>query len=109
MADLAASDVSVTIGQGDNDRMVLGNKAIFANLAFGDGAKTYPAGGIPLPSIGHYDFFHAIRFAPPVFLAGYLYHVDIANHKLYIWDLNGGAEYAGAPAATEVEILLFGQ
>lgn len=108
MADLAASDVSVAIGQGDIDQMHF-NKVVFATLSFGDGALTYPTGGIPLPTIGYFDLYHAIRFAPPVFSGGYLFVVDIANHKLYIWDLAGGAEYSGAPAATEVTLKLEGQ
>ena len=109
MADLTASDVTVTIGIGDNDRTVLGNKVVCATLTFGDSSKTYPTGGIPLPSIGYYDLYFAIRFAPPVFSGGYLYSVDIANHKLYIWDLAGAAQYTGAPASTTVKLMLYGQ
>jgi len=111
MANLTADDVTVTVGLGDNDRMVFGNKVIFANIAYGDGIDDYPAGGIPLPSIGHFDLYHAIRYAPAVVViaTGLLYTVDITNHKLYIWDLAGGAEYAGAPAATSVELMIVGQ
>lgn len=46
MADLAASDVTVTIlnhRKGED-----GRRRVNATLAFGDGALTYPAGGVPI-------------------------------------------------------------
>lgn len=46
MADIAASDVTVTIL---NRRLGPGGRqSVNATLAFGDGALTYPAGGIPI-------------------------------------------------------------
>jgi hypothetical protein len=90
----------------------LGNKLIVANIAFGGAGDNYPAGGVPLPSIGYFDLYHAIRFATDVVKAGYVYHLDITNHKLMIYIGANGlpmAEFAGAPAATSIEMLIMGQ
>ena len=115
MADLEATDVTITIGQGDVDQLTF-NKMVFPTIAFGDASLTYPSGGIPLPSVGNFDFYQQIRFAPDVLKAGYLYHVDIANHKLMIYyadydaDADGALiEFAGAPAATEIKMCMVGQ
>jgi len=107
MADLTADDVTVTIGQGCID-MLHFNKMVFPTLAFGDAAKTYPAGGIPLPALGYFDLYQQINFAPLVQSGSYFYVVDITNHKLKILD-EGLSEFAGAPAATEVKLQLIGQ
>lgn len=49
MADLAASDITVTIL---NQRRHNGRTYINVSLAFGDGSLTYPAGGVPIAKGG---------------------------------------------------------
>lgn len=47
MADLAATDVTVTI----EERRIESRKRIHrVKIVFGDGALTYPAGGVPMPA-----------------------------------------------------------
>lgn len=46
MADLAASDLTYTISK--IKKMEDGRKIVEATIAFGDGAKTYPTGGVPV-------------------------------------------------------------
>jgi hypothetical protein len=54
MADLASSDVTVVI----TDVRLMGRKRrVTGTIAFGDGAKTYPVGGVPLPSVGTFGFY----------------------------------------------------
>jgi len=115
MADLAASDVTVTVGPGCTDMMHF-NRVVYPTLEFGDGALTYPAGGIPLPNLGYFKLYKQINFAPAVVSGGYIYVIDIANHKLLIYygDYSAGAdgplvEFVGAPAATSVKLKVEGQ
>ena len=58
MADLAATDVTVTVNVPHDIEKTfsgfMGDKWTKAQLSFGDGVKTYPAGGIPLPSPGYF-------------------------------------------------------
>ena len=53
MSDLTASDITVTVAA--KDRHVLGKvKMSQGSIAFGDGEKTYPRGGVPMPTIGRF-------------------------------------------------------
>ena len=45
MVDLAASDVTVTINRKEDRN---GMRRNYVTIAFGDGALTYPSGGVPL-------------------------------------------------------------
>jgi len=89
MTALAATDVTVTLGVRDRD---IGRRGMSKNMAiptilFGDGALTYPAGGIPLPAIGKFGFQRQIDFGsieqPPG--DGLIYKYDRANHKLRVY------------------------
>ncbi len=88
MAVLTSGDVSVSIPARDRDIVPSGPKIMsMAVLTFGDGAKTYPAGGIPLPVIGMLGLKRELQFAaieqPPG--NGFIYKVDRTNHKLKIF------------------------
>ena len=53
MGDLVVGDITTTV----NDRRIAGKKRINdVKLVFGDGAKTYPTGGIPLPTFESLGF-----------------------------------------------------
>ena len=85
MTALAASNVTVTINH--NDRNVLGRIKMNAGVAaFGDGALTYPAGGIPVPAIGHFGMNKEITNLEILDSDdGYIYKYDQANKKLQIY------------------------
>jgi len=82
MAALAATDVAVSFDQRDVE--LLGRKKmVFLDLIFGDGAKTYPTGGVPLPAkemMGFSKYIRAMQIINPD--NGYGYSYDRANHKL---------------------------
>lgn len=91
MADLTAADVTVTLTQDDIDRSPdrVGLRT-YPSIAFGNGAKTYPALGIPMPAIGKFGLNFAIKRAYIEQPAnGYVYHFDRANHKLRIFQAAG--------------------
>ena len=117
MADLAASDVTVTLNPQDIDFMAY-NKVVMPKIAFGDGVKTIPAGGIPLPELSYLDLHKEIKRAHVVQPEdGYVYRVDRANHTLMVFFADYDAvadgplvEAAGvAIAATELELTIIGQ
>jgi hypothetical protein len=95
MGALAASDVAVVLAQQDRDALGISQKISFPRITFGDGVKTYPSGGIPLPDFRAFGFLKGIkRFLiqqPP---NGYVYKYDAANNKLMIFQGVGGS--AGA-------------
>jgi hypothetical protein len=117
MADLTAADITVTLTPRDIDFMTW-NKVVMPKIAFGDGAKTIPAGGIPLPSLDNFDLHKEIKRGHVVQPAdGYVYRIDRANHKLMVFygDYSNASdgplvEASGvAIAATELELTLIGQ
>ena len=100
MTALASTDVTVTIGSRDRD---IGRGAIrkymgVASIAFGDGALTYPTGGVPLPAIGNFGLHRQMDFAslepPPG--DGYVYKYDRENHKILIYASAGGHTHTHA-------------
>jgi hypothetical protein len=117
MGDLAASDITVTLNPQDIDFMTY-NKVVMPKLAFGDGVKTIPAGGIPLPDLSYFDLHKEIKRAHVVQPeGGYVFRVDRANHKLMVFygDYSNASdgplvEASGvAIAATELELTIIGQ
>lgn len=101
MADLAAADVTLTIAL--RDRGTAGKKhRIQGTMAFGDGVKTYPAGGIPMPAFGNFGMkrnLDTLIFHDPGSADGLLYKYDKTNAKLRVyWPTGGGGT---APTAAE--------
>ncbi len=89
MAELASTNVTVTVNS--RDREIAGAQAgknlTLASITFGDGALTYPTGGVPLPAIGMFGFRNAIDFCAiqqPVG-NGFVYKYDATNHKIKIF------------------------
>lgn len=117
MANLESTDVTVTLSSRDKDigRGRLNKNISIATVTFGDGSKTYPAGGVPMPSIGNFGFQRAIDFAVPMVSTPdiYLYKFDITNHKLVMYDAGtsseNAAEYSGDPAERSVKLFLVGE
>jgi len=89
MAAIESTDVTVTISNRDKD---IGHGALQKNLsladvAFGDGALTYPTGGVPLPAIGNFGFQRQIDLGiveedPD---DGFHYKYDRTNHTIKIF------------------------
>lgn len=104
MADLTASDVTVTI----RGRVIAGNrKRVYVKLQFGDGAKTYPAGGIPLPGIGSFGlsrFQDALVIYDADDASGLLWKYDSENRKLRGYWPTGGSGTAPTNAATDPSV-----
>lgn len=85
MSDIAASDVTYTIISSSRDGR--GNKQNIVKLVFGDGALTYPAGGIPLTkaNMGCPSNVDAVLpFASLAASVGYGFVYDKATEKLMI-------------------------
>lgn len=119
MADLTASDVTVTVV----DRWRVGKKMYSkVTIAYGDGALTYPTGGVPMPG--------SASFGLPYSMDSLLLENDSVGAILYGWDRTAntiltyfptqqtagagdraGVEYTGgttAPAATTLTAIAIG-
>jgi hypothetical protein len=82
MANLAESDVTITLV--DKDFFSIANVLSIFNLAFGDSAKTYPTGGVPVGAIGKFGFNKTIKLAliEDAPADGYVRKFDRANMKI---------------------------
>jgi len=88
MTALASADVSVSIPAQDRNIIPSASRIIsMPEITFGDGALTYPTGGVPLPDKSMFGFKKAIEFVeiqqPPA--NGFVYKYDQANHKIKIF------------------------
>jgi hypothetical protein len=90
MAALTASDVTVTHLKRAARRLVEGIREVFVDLTFGDGAKTYPTDGIPMPALGALGLSEIIFAHVEDKTNGYKYVFDRSNHKLMILQALGG-------------------
>jgi len=86
MTALVATDVTETLNT--RDRHVLGKLRMSrGSLAFGDGALTYPYGGIPMPAIGKFGMNKEVSEMniTDASGAGYGFRYDQSNHKLKLF------------------------
>lgn len=88
MADLTASDVGVVLEPRLKDmaRGAMAKALTVAEITLGDGAKTYPIGGVPLPAAGVLALIRnpqLVLFQQPAD-RGLALRYDAANHKLRI-------------------------
>jgi hypothetical protein len=98
MADLVAADITVSV-QPRHKRLVHGLRTVIATVSGGNGAKTYPANGIPLPALGKFGLHSEIAFADiqqP--LDGYEYRYDETHHTLRIFQSAAQTGEAAAAA-----------
>lgn len=104
MADIAASDVTVTV----QDRTIAGKPARRrhrVSIAFGDGALTYPANGIPLPNATKFGMARSVDRLSLIDAAnadGLMYKVDHANKKIRIYFPTQQTAGAGNRAGVEL-------
>lgn len=102
MADLAATNVTVTVNL--KDKLTSGKKhRIQGTLTFGDGALTYPAGGVPLPAFGTFGMkrnLDMLILTDGASGNGLLWKYDVTNNKLRGYWPTGGGGTAPTAAAT---------
>lgn len=107
MAAIGASNVTYTV-QGRSSspqKEESGFKVANVRIAFGNGALTYPTGGIPLSGLSSWGFPHLIDsvvLADDANADGYVYKWDRTNNKLLMYH-SAGFTPAGtnsAPAFT---------
>lgn len=81
MANIAASDITVTVI--NNRKREDGRKQLNLTLAFGDGALTYPAGGVPISkaALGCPTVIESLVVYDKG-TSGYAWSYDRANEKL---------------------------
>lgn len=96
MPALAASDVTVVISRRRRDR---NRKITEGTIAFGDGSKTYPTAGVPLPAIAKFGFSRVMEtfdvFGVNERTTEYLTRFGPANKTLLMYEEEAAA--AGGP------------
>jgi len=103
MADLVAADVTYTSqGSGRITWGPGGRRHFRYKLAFGDGAKTYPAGGVPLDKtkLGLPTVVDALHIYDPDDGSGLWWKWDAETNKLRGYWPTGGGGTAPVAAAT---------
>lgn len=109
MADLESTDVTVSLVAQDREFVGIGKVMTFPSIAFGDGAKTYPTGGVPMPAISAFGMKKEVKrmhFEQPA--NGNSYHYDKANNKIRIFTATA-TEATGAVAAITLYPTVIGQ
>lgn len=100
MTALASTDLTLTV----TDRKIFAKQRRHkVTIAFGDGALTYPAGGVPLPSFKSFGFartLQTINLQDAGSADGFLYKFDEANQKIRIYQ----GDNTNASAAPAVEL-----
>lgn len=102
MPALAATDVTVTVNIRDRTTFTKKHR-IAVTIAFGDGALTYPAAGVPMPAFDKFGMkrnLETIEITDPANADGFMYKYDQANNKLRIWQ----GDNPNAAAAPAVEL-----
>ncbi len=100
MADIAAADV--TYVQLNKEVLDSGIREYNFTLAFGDGALTYPAGGVPLTAakLGCPNEIRSLELFSPASANGLVYKYDQANNKIRIYQ----GDYTAVAAGPLVEL-----
>lgn len=119
MADIAAGDVSYSVDL-RNAEVNDAHKRIPMTIAFGDGALTYPTGGVPLTKskMGLRSDLRELQFVDSGSANGLIYKFDKANGKIRIYQGDNDAvadgplvELAGGsatPAAVTLSCVAIG-
>lgn len=104
MADLAASDVTHTLVE--KAEIFRNSKRQIVDVAFGNGALTYPNGGVPLTlaKLGFRQGLNSIHIVNPSHGDGYIYKPDIANAKIRIYAQGVTVGAAGAVAMDDFPV-----
>ena len=114
MVDIVATDVTYSIFKRSKNED--NNQKVIADVTFGDGALTYPAGGIPLlrAQLATPRQLASVKFVDASNSDGFLYKYDSTNEKIRIYQGDNdnvadapGIELVGGvatPAATTLRI-----
>ena len=96
MPAIGASDVTHTVVRTQSVG-IAPRKVVDATLTFGDGALTYPAGGIPVTkaNLGLPTVVESVHFSDDGSADGFIYKYDLANNKVRIWQGDNTAGAAG--------------
>lgn len=100
MVALTAANVTITVTQ---RRIFSKQRRHRCTITFGDGALTYPALGVPLPSKNSFGFarvLESMNIADPGSADGFIYKFDEANQVLRIYQ----GDNANASPAPAVEL-----
>ena len=99
MANLASSDIAVTLL--NRDLAGPGRYRVLAKLVFGDGALTYPAGGVPLAraDLGLPNEIQSLKIFDKG-TSGYEWLYDRVNGKLVAMQSAANPHTHGVPAGT---------
>jgi hypothetical protein len=83
MTAIASTDVTVTITSRERSGKQV---KVLGTIAFGDGALTYPSGGVPLPAKSYFRLSSISRMhLTGDSASGYVYKYDYANHKITMY------------------------
>lgn len=98
MVDLVAADVTVTVEKRQRAGRDRRNRC---KIAFGDGAKTYPSGGVPLPAFGSFGLGKVLDYLVLIDAddaTGLMWKYDKDNNKLraYRQNIRTGSTAVGA-------------
>lgn len=102
MPAITAANVAVTMLDVGRKVIEEKRKRNRVKIVFGDGALTYPAGGVPMPALGVFGFVRLLdglliyQSAPDDAL---IYKYDAVNNTIRIWTPSTGAELAAPPAS----------
>ena len=102
MVDLASANVTITVQKQRVEGKVRRNTV---KIVFGDGALTYPANGVPMPSRGSFGMKQSLDSLMLVDNAnadGLLYKYDYVNKKIRIWYPTQQTAGAGNRAGIEL-------
>lgn len=119
MAAIAAGDVSYTMQERTNQVEADSKRGALFLVAFGDGALTYPAGGVPLTkaNLGCPNAIEQLLFVDPASANGFVYKYDYVNEKIRIYQGDNDAVADGplvelggaaAPAAASLYVKVVG-
>jgi len=88
MSALAAANVTVAIVEKDATPGKP-QRRVIADLTFGNGALTYPSGGVPMPTIAQFGFSKVLNLVnvEQPYANGFIYKFDRTNHKLLIFTM----------------------
>lgn len=107
MPDLVAADITVTV---EKRQRIGRDRRNRCKIEFGDGAKTYPSGGVPMPAFGSFGLGKVLDYLVLIDSddsSGVLWKYDKDNNKLRGYEVGGvaGQVYTGAaqPADLVVE------
>lgn len=103
MSAIGATDVTYAIQEGTAAKTSTSHFEATFSLSFGDGALTYPSGGIPLTKakLGCPAFIKDLVFIDGGSANGYVYKYDRANEKIRMYQvpaLDGNSASAQALA-----------